>query len=153
MAIELHEDRKTGASSTTEQPRGQRATPDRPLRVLLADDDPDALITLATLLQSEGIHVKMVWNGQPVTVVVEHYQPHAILLDIAMPDRTGYSVAQELRACYGSKCPVLIALTGRASEAEKLRSQQCGFDYHFTKPYDPVALVQFLTSLRALDRS
>lgn len=133
----------------SELPNAERAVSHRRTRVLLSDDDTDTLTTLATLLQCEGFEVKMVLNGQPVPVVVEYYRPDAVFLDIGMPDRTGYSVAQELRACYGDKCPVLIALTGRAGEAEKLRSQQCGFDYHFTKPYDPVELLAFLASLSA----
>lgn len=119
----------------------------RSIRVLLADDDSDTLITLALLLQSDGFDVKMVLNGDPVPVVVGFYRPHVILLDIGMPDRNGYSLAEELRARYGDECPVLIALTARAGASDKIQSQKSGFHHHITKPYDPVELLRLLASL------
>ena len=125
-----------------------RAFPGRPTRVLIADDDSDTLLSLGLLLQTESFDVKLVLNGRPVRDVVTYFQPDVVLLDIGMPDRTGYNVAQELRAYYGDKCPVLIALTARASAADKQQSKACGFDYHITKPYEPADLLRFLCSLK-----
>ena len=130
-------------------PAAGRPLPEGPVRVLLADDDTDTLVTLATLLQAEGFDVKMVLNGKPVLAVVGYYKPHVVILDIGMPDCTGHSLAMELSACYGDKCPVLVALTGRAAESDRLQSRRSGFHYHITKPYDPIQLLGLLTSLRA----
>jgi CheY-like chemotaxis protein len=92
--------------------------------------------------------VKLVLNGRPVLDVVTYYQPDVVLLDIGMPDRTGYNLAEELHAYYGEKCPVLIAVTARTSAADKLQSKNCGFDYHITKPYEPTELLGLLSSLK-----
>lgn len=137
------------AVQASASPSAERPLSDDPVRVLVADDDTDTLITLAALLQAEGFEVKMVLNGGPVLPIVECYKPDAVLLDIGMPDRSGYSLAMDLRARYGDKCPTLIALTARASESDKLQSQRSGFDYHITKPYDPTEVVKLLASIKA----
>ena len=121
---------------------------DRCTRVLIADDDSDTLISLGLLLGTEGFDVKLVLNGRPVLDVVTYYQPDVVLLDIGMPDRTGYNLAEELHAYYGDKCPVHIAVTAHASAADKRQSRNCGFDYHITKPYEPTELLRLLSSLK-----
>lgn len=136
------------ARAASEFPKAKSALSDRPTRVLIADDDPDALIALGLLLGTEGFDIKMVLNGRPVPDVVTHFEPDVVLLDIGMPDRTGYNLAQELHAYYGDKCPVLIAVTAHASAADKLQSRNCGFDYHITKPYEPTELLRLLSSLK-----
>jgi DNA-binding response OmpR family regulator len=120
---------------------------ERGVRVLLADDDVDTLITLAELLQRDGFDVKMVLNGGPVVAVASYYRPHIVLLDIGMPDRNGFKVAAELRAIYGDQAPVLIAITGLSGAAEKIQSEKCGFDHYIRKPYDPVQLLELIASL------
>jgi DNA-binding response OmpR family regulator len=135
-------------NASWERPKPEAPSRDRPTRVLIADDDSDTLLSLGLLLQTERFEVKLVLNGRPVRDVVTYFQPDVVLLDIGMPDRTGYNLAEELHAYYGDKCPVLVALTARASPADKLQSKNSGFDYHITKPYEPAELVDFLCSLK-----
>ena len=120
------------------------------MRVLIADDDRDAVMTLGILLRSEGFEVQLAHGGLDVPELVRSFKPRAVLLDIAMPDRSGYEVAEALHKDYGVACPVLIAVTARSNPAEKLQAEISGFHYFIPKPYDAQAL---LGLLGAIDRS
>ena len=118
----------------------------KPLRVLIADDQRDLLMTASILLRSEGMVVETVERGGDVAPAVESFDPDVVLLDIEMPDRSGLQVAVELTQRYGEQCPVLIALTGHKTEAARRLTAKAGFSHHVTKPYDFDALVSLVAS-------
>jgi DNA-binding response OmpR family regulator len=119
----------------------------RPLRVVIADDNRDTVVTLGILLRSEGIEVRLASGGCEVQKAVADFRPDAVLLDIAMPDRSGLQVALDLARDYGSNCPVLIAVTAHSSEAAKRLTAKSGFQHHIGKPYDPDALLALVASI------
>jgi CheY-like chemotaxis protein len=104
-------------------------------------------MTLGILLRSEGIDVQLATGGLQVPLAVAQFKPDAVLLDLAMSDHSGLNVAQELKQCYGERCPVLIALTGRSTEADRQRAATSGFQHHIAKPYDPDALLELVLSI------
>ena len=118
------------------------------LRILVADDDRDAVMSLLALLRDEGHEVRGVHTGLDVLDSVRNFAPDAILLDIGMPHITGYEVARELRVRYASARPLLIAVTGRNQPGDRNLSHLAGFDHHVAKPYDPNALLGLLKSLQ-----
>lgn len=120
----------------------------RPVRVLVADDDRDALIVLTALLGLEGYEARGVHNGGQVITMARHFRPDAILLDITMPLLNGYEVAQTLRERYGESCPMLVAVTAYSRDADRRRAEVAGFDHYFPKPYDTKALLELLATLR-----
>jgi PAS domain S-box-containing protein len=109
-------------------------------RVLVADDNKDAADTLGLLLELYGHEVRIAHSGNAALAVAHAFRPNVALLDIAMPDLSGYEVARNLRvdAC----CPdiLLIALTGYGQDGDKERAHEAGFDHHLTKPVDPSKL-------------
>jgi CheY-like chemotaxis protein len=119
----------------------------RPLRILVADDDRDAVLALKMLLRHEGHDVRGVYNGDDVMRVSRELQPDVIILDITMPGMSGYELARTLRARYEDACPVLIALTAWDKTPDRILSERVGFDHHFGKPVDPQALTQLLAAL------
>lgn len=119
------------------------------IRVLIAEDERDTLMTLGILLRSEAFEVRMVDDGADVAALVAEFKPHAVLLDIGMPRRDGYQVASELRSQHGPACPTLIAITAYASAADKVRAHRSGFHHHLPKPYDPVRLLALLASVKS----
>lgn len=119
----------------------------RPLRILVADDDRDAVLTLMMLLRHEGHDVRGVYRGDDVTKVARELRPDVIILDITMPGMNGYELARTLRARYGDACPVLIAVTAWDKSSDKILSEVVGFNHHFGKPVDPHALMQLLAAL------
>ena len=122
--------------------------PGHGLRVLIADDERDTVITLGVLLRSEGFDVRMATRGAEVPDAVHQFKPDFVLLDIGMPDQTGYDLARQLRARYGDACPTLIAVTAYRSAAEKATAKASGFHHHIGKPYNPVALIHLLSILK-----
>ena len=106
------------------------------MRVLIADDDRDAVMTLGILLRSEGHEVWSTQQAEEVTDAVRDFRPQIVLLDIGMPERDGYQVAEALAREHGASCPVLVAVTGRSSPAERERAQASGFHHLVAKPYD-----------------
>jgi CheY-like chemotaxis protein len=119
----------------------------RPLRILVADDDRDTVLTLLMLLRHEGYDVRGVYNGNDVLKISRELQPDVIILDITMPRMSGYELARTLRARYGDSCPVLIAVTAWDKTSDRLLSELLGFNHHFGKPLDPQALMKLLATL------
>lgn len=117
------------------------------LRVLVVDDDRDTVLTLGILLRSEGYDTHLAQNGIEALAKAAELRPHVALLDIEMPDRSGFDVAQEFLRRYGNECPVLIAVTGRISNEDKQMAEISGFHHFVAKPYDPQALLKLLSSL------
>jgi len=116
------------------------------LRIVVADDDPDTVLTLTMLLEDEGHVVQGAEKGDEVMRLVRRTGPDAVILDIAMPGQSGFAVAQDIRAAYyGTRKPLLIAITGQYKKpADRMLSQLVGFDHHLTKPYDTTELLALL---------
>ena len=68
----------------------------RPLRVLIADDERDTLVTLGLLCRDAGMQVRLVKRGEDVVPAVREFAPDVVLLDLGMPDRGGNDIAEEL---------------------------------------------------------
>ena len=119
---------------------GPRPLP-RKLRIVLADDDRDATLSLATLLKLEGYEVRHVYDGDATLDAVREFDPDLVLIDIGMPKLTGYDVARHIRERYGKERPVLVALTGWKQASDRILATLAGFDHHVAKPYDPSQLL------------
>jgi CheY-like chemotaxis protein len=117
------------------------------MRVLVADGDRDTVMTIGILLRSEGHEVWLEQDGRQVAEAVRQFKPRLILLDLAMPDRSGYEVAQELSLEYGMACPVLVAASAHTTPADKERAEISGFHRFIAKPYDPEALLSLVAQL------
>jgi DNA-binding response OmpR family regulator len=125
-----------------------RPLPDRSLRILLADDDRDATISLATLLRLEGYAVHHVYDGSAALAEVREFDPDIVLVDIGMPTLSGYDVARHVREHYGKARPVLVALTGWKQASDRILATLAGFHYHVAKPYDPDRLLAMIRGLK-----
>ena len=122
--------------------------PRSPLRVVVADDERDTVLTLMTLLEEEGYQVRGLFGGAEVSRAVRDFQPDAVLLDLSMPDKSGFQIAQEIRNSPGGELPLLIAISGRYKQgADRILSELAGFDHHVAKPYDLNALLRLLKPL------
>lgn len=117
----------------------------QPLRVLVADDERDAANTLVWLLRDEGYEVRAAYDGAEVLHAAREFAPQVLILDIGMPQLSGYDLARALRARYPGV--VLVALTAWKQSTYKIFARMAGFDHHFGKPCDPRAIVELLTAL------
>ena len=117
------------------------------MRVLIVDDERDTVMTLGILLRSEGYDVHLAQAGSQVSKAVRELRPHAVLLDIGLPDRNGYAVAQDLTREHGAACPFLVAVTAHSRDSDRKAALDSGFRHHVPKPYDPDRLLALLASL------
>jgi PAS domain S-box-containing protein len=116
-------------------------------RVLIADDNRDAAETLAMLLQIEGHEVHVVHDGRAAVSAFTDFNPEVALLDIGMPELSGYEVARRVRENVQGQAVTLIALTGWGQERDKEQALAAGFNHHFTKPVEPARISKILRSL------
>ena len=116
-------------------------------RILIADDNNDALESLATLLQLSGHEVFTATNGGTALQSAERHRPEVALLDIGMPMLDGYEVAKRIRAQPWGQRITLVALTGWGQDSDRRRSREAGFDSHLVKPLDLETLTDLLARL------
>jgi PAS domain S-box-containing protein len=136
----------TGERPRSDPPsRAQRQA--KGLRILVVEDVPDTAQTFVMLVKAMGHDARAFHDGPSALVAYRTYQPDVVLLDIGLPGMSGYEVARRLRSERGSKRPLLLAVTGYGGEEERRRTREAGFDFHMTKPLDPVSLEKLLASV------
>jgi CheY-like chemotaxis protein len=111
-----------------------------PRRILIADDNRDSAETMSMLLRLSGHEVHLAHTGAEALVIANRVRPDIGILDIGMPDLTGYEVAERIRHEAWGKDVTLIAVTGWGQDADRRRALAAGFDHHLTKPIDPEKL-------------
>ncbi|MRW82735.1 response regulator [Pseudoduganella sp. FT26W] len=112
------------------------ATATTGLRVLVVDDNIDAADTLGALLEFSGYQVQVAHSGAAALNSAAAHLPQVVLLDIGLPDISGYEAALALRKIDGMAGASIIALTGWGTPADRERASAAGFDQHLTKPVD-----------------
>jgi signal transduction histidine kinase/ActR/RegA family two-component response regulator len=117
------------------------------LKILVVDDNRDAADTCATLLELSGHHVQTAYTGRHALELAETFRPHAVLLDIGLPDLDGYQLAAKIRAAPWGRGIFLIAATGWGQEEDRRRAFEAGFDHHLTKPIAAETVESLLQSL------
>jgi signal transduction histidine kinase len=123
----------------------QIRTAKTPLTVLIVDDNKPAADALMALLKHIGHKAYAAYDGASGIERAGSLKPHAIILDIGLPDMEGYEVARRLKMA-GTKA-TLIALTGYGQKEDKQEALDAGFAYHLTKP---VGLVDVEAILRTV---
>jgi CheY-like chemotaxis protein len=131
-----------GEASGPKPPSGSS----RPRDILIADDNRDAVTSLAYLLSLAGHRVVAASSGQEALAYILRDRPDAIVLDIGMPDLSGYEIAMRVREQAWSAKATLIAVTGFGQDSDRRQALAAGFDHHLTKPIDPAALEAILVA-------
>jgi CheY-like chemotaxis protein len=128
---------------------GARETLQR--RVLIVDDDADSAELLVQLLEMRGHEVRSVHSAKRAIAEATEFLPHVAILDVGLPDISGYELAQLLRKTKGLAECRLIAVTGYSGEAALARSKMAGFDLHLVKPVDLETLARSVLPDAAAD--
>ena len=120
-------------------------------RVLVVDDNVDGADTLQMALEMLGYSVECAYNGSSALAAAARFRPHAVVLDIGLPDMDGYQVAARMRSEPWGRELALIAATGWGQDADRKAAADAGFDHHLVKPVDFMALDAILRQLTAHD--
>src|SRR5215831_13962004 len=121
------------------------------LKILTVDDNRDAAETCAILLELSGHEVKTARTAHQALEIAKSFQPQVYLLDIGLPDLTGYELAAHIRSTPWGRDAVLVAVTGWGQEEDRRRALEAGFDHHLTKPITADQLDATLNSIASLE--
>lgn len=133
----------SGASDSPEQdPVGGH------VKVLIADDNQDAAITMGWILEVKGCEVMVVEDGPSALEAVNRFTPDLVLLDIGMPGMNGYDLCIALRKNPALENTLFVAQTGWGQPAHIKRSQESGFHHHLVKPLNMNDLLPILDEVR-----
>ena len=131
-------------------PGPQRPTRDQAMNVLVVDDNVDAAASLALLLEAEGYRVAVEHAPAPALRRALAQPPDACILDIGLPGMDGRELARRIRAGLGERAPLLIALTGYGSDADRQAALDAGFDHYLVKPANMQQLDALLAEAQSL---
>ncbi len=121
-------------------------------KILIADDEPNILITLEYLMKREGYEVVLARDGQEAIDCLRRERPRLVLLDVMMPRKSGFEVCQELRADEQIKDTLVLMLTAKGRDTDIAKGRGVGADDYMTKPFSTKELVAKVRSLLAGER-
>lgn len=114
------------------------------MKILVADDNRDAALSLGVLLEMSDHEVLIAHDGEGALRIARQAMPDAVILDIGMPGLTGDQVARAVRGEPWGRRVLLVAVTGWGEPEDKERAGAAGFDHHLTKPVDVDELEKLL---------
>ena len=120
-----------------------------PRRILVVDDNGDAVEALGLQLQLAGHDVRTANDGMEALEVAESFAPQVVLLDLGMPRMDGYETARQIRRRWWGRNATLVALTGWGQQQDRQRTSDAGFDVHLVKPVSEFDLFQAISSARS----
>ncbi|MFL6592549.1 MAG: response regulator [Luteimonas sp.] len=121
-------------------------------RALVVDDNRDAADTLAMMLELLGLDVQCLYEPAEFEHRFAEFAPDVVFLDVGMPGRSGYDVAQALRATPEGQGVLLVAVTGWGQPEDRRRTQEAGFDHHLVKPPELPAIQAICALLDPADQ-
>ncbi|MBP6096233.1 MAG: response regulator [Methyloversatilis sp.] len=110
-------------------------------RILIADDEPNILISLEFLMKREGFDVTVARDGIEALAAIVGQRPDLVLLDVMMPGKTGFEVCQEVRAQDALKDIRILMLTAKGRDTDVAKGLALGADAYMTKPFSTRELV------------
>jgi CheY-like chemotaxis protein len=119
-------------------------------RLLLVDDEPDALELVSEVLRSHGAEIHTVVSARQALEILPRVKPHVVVSDIGMPEMDGYALIKAIRMLppdQGNQTPA-IALTAFARTEDHQRALGAGYQAHLSKPVEIVQLVRAVARLR-----
>ncbi len=116
-------------------------------RVAVVDDNADAADTLAMALGLFDYQTSVAYSGGAGIEMMASFRPHVAVLDVGLPDMSGYDLARQIRARDWGRNMILIAATGWGQDSDKQTAMDAGFDAHLTKPVDFTELQQTINQL------
>ena len=110
--------------------------------ILIADDEPNILISLEYLMKREGYTVSVARDGEEAIAAILRDRPALVLLDVMMPKKSGFEVCQEVRANDAVKDTLILMLTAKGRDTDIAKGLGSGADAYITKPFSTKELVQ-----------
>lgn len=110
-------------------------------KILIADDEPNIVISLEFLMKKEGFQVAVANDGEEAMAKVDSFKPDLLLLDVMMPKKSGFEVCEALRADPSRAGLKVVMLTAKGRDTEVAKGLAIGADAYITKPFSTKDLV------------
>ncbi|HEY2189916.1 MAG TPA: response regulator [Caldimonas sp.] len=119
-------------------------------KVLIADDEPNILISLEFLMQREGHAVSVARDGDEALAAIRRDRPDLVLLDVMMPGKSGFDVCQAVRADPDLAGVKILMLTAKGRDTDLAKGTALGADAYVTKPFSTQELAARVRELLGL---
>ena len=106
-----------------------------PHKILIADDEPNILVSLEFLMKREGYEVLLARDGSEALAVIARERPALVLLDVMMPGKSGFEVCQEVRANEALAGIKIVLVTAKGRETDIAKGMALGANDYVTKPF------------------
>lgn len=120
-------------------------------KILTCDDEKNIVRLIQVNLERQGYEVVTAYNGRECLEVVEREHPDLIVLDLMMPEMTGFEVLDALKKNPATEHIPVIMLTARTQDQDVLRGWQAGVECYLTKPFNPIELITFIKRIFAVE--
>jgi len=118
-------------------------------RVLIADDEPNIVVSLEFMMKREGYEVLVARDGVAALEAIRGERPELVLLDAMMPGMSGFDVCQAVRADEALRGTRILMLTAKGRETDMARGLGVGADAYVTKPFSTRELMQKVRDMLA----
>jgi DNA-binding response OmpR family regulator len=112
-----------------------------PKKVLIADDEPNIVMSLQFLMEHEGYEVRTVADGEAALQALREFRPDLVLLDVMMPRRNGYEICRVVRSTPELEGIKVVMLTAKGRDIDAEKGLALGADSYVTKPFATKELV------------
>lgn len=116
-------------------------------KILVADDEPNIVISLEYLLKREGYTVVIARDGQEALDAIALERPDLVLLDVMMPKKTGFEVCQAVRANEALQSTKILMLTAKGRDTDVAKGLALGANAYMTKPFSTRELVEKVAAM------
>ena len=117
--------------------------------ILVADDEPNIVLSLEFLLKQAGFRVRTASDGEAALAAIAREPPDLVLLDVMIPGRDGYAVCQEIRCNPAWRDMRIIMLTAKGGDIQREKGLSLGADEYVTKPFSTRELVERIRRMLA----
>ena len=122
-----------------------------PRKILTCDDEKNIVRLIQVNLERQGYEVVTAYNGRECLEKVDSEKPDLILLDLMMPEMTGFEVLEVLKGNPETANIPVIMLTARTQDQDVLKGWQSGVECYLTKPFNPIELITFIKRIFAIE--
>lgn len=120
-----------------------------PHKVLIADDEPNIVISLEFLMDQEGYEVSVARDGDEALAQMAAFQPDLVLLDVMLPSRNGFEVCQKIRENSAWDNVKVVMLSAKGRDLDVTKGMSLGANAYITKPFSTKDLMERVRGLLA----
>jgi DNA-binding response OmpR family regulator len=116
-------------------------------KILIADDEPNIVVSLEFLMKREGYEVHVARDGEAALEAIRREKPDLVLLDVMMPGKSGFEVCQAVRADASLAGVKILMLTAKGRDTDAAKGAALGADAYMTKPFSTKELAARVRAL------